>query len=101
MRSRPTEALRAPLLLQYPRSKDLIDLEGTVLREEAQARSDAIDLAGRSIAEMGADFWTYEGERLLEVCSETGAALFALKFAAVDLPPHGLPGETASHGREG
>ena len=62
--------------------KDLIDTEGTLLADLDQARVEAVKLAGRCIAEMGADFWSHEGDWVLDVSDETGVTLFALKFAA-------------------
>jgi len=63
--------------------KDLVDHEGTELRDEAEAKSDAVSLAGRSIADLGDAFWSGGEQWLLEVCDESGTVLFALKFAAV------------------
>ena len=63
--------------------QDIIDQDGTVLRDETEARSEAVILAGRCVSEMGDAFWTHEGDWLLEVSDETRKALFALKFAAV------------------
>jgi len=66
--------------------KNLVDREGTLLADVTHARSEAVQLAGRCIAEMGADFWTHEGDWVLDVSDHTGATLFSLKFASVQ--PH-------------
>jgi hypothetical protein len=63
--------------------KHIIDREGTELPDIAQARSDAVDLAGRTIAEMGDDFWTDEAEWRMEVADETGKVLFELRFSSL------------------
>jgi hypothetical protein len=67
--------------------KDVVDREGTVLKDEAQARADAVGLAGNVIAEMGGKFWDEEREWLMEVSDDTGAVLFALSFASVPVAP--------------
>jgi hypothetical protein len=64
--------------------KNIIDRDGTVLADLAEARVDAVDLAGRSIAEMGEEFWTRDHEWRLEVLDENGRLLFTLKFSAND-----------------
>jgi hypothetical protein len=62
--------------------RNIIDREGTELAGIAQARSDAVDLAGRTIAEMGDDFWTDEADWRMEVADETGKVLFELRFSS-------------------
>jgi hypothetical protein len=41
-----------------------------------------VDLAGRTIAEMGDDFWTDEADWRMEVADETGKVLFELRFSS-------------------
>jgi hypothetical protein len=62
--------------------KDIIDNEGTELSDLAQARSDAVDLAGRTIAELGDAFWIGGGDWRLEVTDETRKVLFVLRFSS-------------------
>jgi hypothetical protein len=66
--------------------KDIIDNEGTELSDIVQARSDAVDLAGRTIAEMGDTFWTGDRDWRLEVTDETRKVLFVLRFSSEDPP---------------
>jgi hypothetical protein len=61
---------------------DLIDRDGTELRDLAQAKSDAVSLAGRSIADMGDAFWTGGEEWRLDVTDEAKSVLFTLIFTA-------------------
>ena len=63
--------------------KNVIDHEGTELRDLDEAKSDAVHLAGHSIADMGDKFWTKGEEWRLEVTDSSGTVLFALKFSAV------------------
>ena len=62
--------------------KNVIDHEGTELRDLDEAKSDAVQLAGQSIADMGDSFWTEGEEWRLEVTDSSGTVLFALKFSA-------------------
>jgi hypothetical protein len=62
--------------------KNLIDHEGTELSDIREAQSDAVLLAGRSIAEMGDAFWKEGEDWTLDVCDEAGVSLFTLRFAA-------------------
>jgi hypothetical protein len=64
--------------------KDLVDHEGTVLADLSQARVEAVDLAGRCIADMGEVFWTPGHQWRLEVLDENGTLLFTLNFSATD-----------------
>ena len=61
---------------------DDIDREGTELRDLDHAKSEAVNLAGRSIADMGDSFWASGREWLLEVTESSSTVLFALKFSA-------------------
>jgi hypothetical protein len=60
----------------------ILDREGTELADIAEARVDAVDLAGRSIHELGDKFWLTAEDWRLEVADETGKVLFTLTFSA-------------------
>jgi hypothetical protein len=57
---------------------DLIDREGTELLDDEQAKSDAVNLAGRSIADVGDAFWQNGEQWSLEVTDDKRAVLFTL-----------------------
>jgi hypothetical protein len=62
--------------------KDVIDRDGTELRDEAEARSEAVRLAGQCILDLGEAFWTSGEEWRLEVSDEERRTLFSLTFTA-------------------
>jgi hypothetical protein len=61
--------------------KNVIDREGTELADLAEARLSAVELAGRSIADMSDTFWTQDHKWRLEVLDENGKLLFTLNFS--------------------
>jgi hypothetical protein len=62
--------------------EDIIDHDGTELLDLARAHSEAVVLAGRSIAEIGSSFWATGHEWRLDVTDERNKVLFTLKFSA-------------------
>jgi hypothetical protein len=62
--------------------KNVVDREGTELADLAEARLSAVELAGRSIAEIGDAFWTQDHDWRLEVLDASGKLLFTLNFSA-------------------
>lgn len=63
---------------------DFPDREGTVLPDYAQARSDAVNLAGNAIIERGDAFWTTPQDWSLEVSNEAGEVLCELRLATTE-----------------
>jgi hypothetical protein len=60
---------------------NLIDNDGTVLSDVAEAREQAVVAAGEAIRDMGARFWAGELWEMT-VIDESGATVCALTFTA-------------------
>lgn len=63
--------------------KDLIDTDGTELRNRDAVRSEAIRLAADSIGSLKWDFWGH-GEWRLDVIDQQGANVLTLRFSGED-----------------
>lgn len=64
---------------------ELLDDTGTELRDEEAARTEAVVLAGRLLADLGRKFWD-SGDWRLSVREESGRVLFVLEFSAKTSP---------------
>jgi hypothetical protein len=62
-----------------------LDEEGTVLKDLATAKCQAVQFAGRMICDTASTFWDKE-EWKLTVTDERGLTLFSLVFLSTDAP---------------
>jgi hypothetical protein len=65
--------------------REILDREGTELADDAEARAQAVMLAGGMLRDIGCDFWN-SGHWRLRVVNEAGRTVCALRLAA-DPPP--------------
>jgi hypothetical protein len=63
---------------------NFFDCEGTVLPDDAQARADAVNLAGNAIIERGDAFWITPQDWSLKVSNEAGEVLCELRLATIE-----------------